>query len=243
MALNDEQLQTTTRLTILQNHQLTTELDYQSKQTENLVQTSDEMTKKIEILKRNISLHKNIEKKLAKRAYKSQKVIEELKSESEALEKEKNSILRHREVRAGEQSRQNNKQDQLEGEDLIDFLESKLEGIERKLALSQSDYEELQNDCLEIQDKLSFQKEKYKRAALLLTEFLEDLLSQKPNILREQINPLEDSVGKHQEDGFDIEKIQNTPIEELSREDKVRVMFTLLKQLQPFLSASNLTVV
>ena len=30
-ALNDEQLQTTTRLTILQNHQLTTELDYQSK--------------------------------------------------------------------------------------------------------------------------------------------------------------------------------------------------------------------
>ena len=28
MALNDEQLQTTTRLTILQNHQLTTELDY-----------------------------------------------------------------------------------------------------------------------------------------------------------------------------------------------------------------------
>lgn len=30
MALNDEQLQTTTRLTILQNHQLTTELEYQS---------------------------------------------------------------------------------------------------------------------------------------------------------------------------------------------------------------------
>ena len=71
MALNDEQLQTTTRLTILQNHQLTTELDYQSRQTENLVSKSDEMTKKIEVLKRNISLHKNIEKKLAKRAYKS----------------------------------------------------------------------------------------------------------------------------------------------------------------------------
>ena len=38
---------------------------------------------------------KNIEKKLAKRAYKSQKVIEELKSEAELLEKEKNSILKH----------------------------------------------------------------------------------------------------------------------------------------------------
>ena len=58
MALNDEQLQTQTRLTILQNHQLTTELDYQSKNTEQLVLTHDKMTKQIEVLKRNISMHK-----------------------------------------------------------------------------------------------------------------------------------------------------------------------------------------
>ena len=43
MALNDEQLQTTTRLTILQNHQLTTELEYQSKQTEQLLAKNDKM--------------------------------------------------------------------------------------------------------------------------------------------------------------------------------------------------------
>ena len=132
--------------------------------------------------------------------------------------------------------------DQLEGEDLIDFLESKLEDIEKKLARSQNDYEELQNDCLEIQDKLSFQKEKYKRAALMLTEFLEDLLSQKPNILRDQMASISTQEQKEQ-DTLDLEKIQNTPIEDLDREDKVRVMFMLLKQLQPFLSANNLTVV
>ena len=74
----------------------------------------------------------------------------------------------------------------LEGEELIDFLESKLEGIEKKLANSQGSYEHMQNNCLEIQDKLGRQKEKYKRAALMLTEFLEDLMSQKPNILKEQ---------------------------------------------------------
>jgi hypothetical protein len=45
MALNDEQLQTQTRLTILQNHQLTTELDYQSKNTEQLIETHDKMLK------------------------------------------------------------------------------------------------------------------------------------------------------------------------------------------------------
>ena len=71
MALNDEQLQTTTRLTILQNHQLTTELDYQSKQTEQLIAKNQAMTKQMDQLKRNISLHKSIEKQLCKRAFNS----------------------------------------------------------------------------------------------------------------------------------------------------------------------------
>lgn len=73
----------------------------------------------------------------------------------------------------------------LEGEELIDFLEQKLEDIENNLANSQKDYEDLQNECLEIQDKLNHSKEKYKRAGLLLTEFLDDLINMKPNILQD----------------------------------------------------------
>ena len=98
----------------------------------------------------------------------------------------------------------------------------------------------MQNNCLEINDKLSRQKEKYKRAALMLTEFLEDLMSQKPNILKEQAKFALNSDGATQ-DAFDIERIQSMPIEELSRDDKVRVVFILLKQLQPFISAQNLS--
>ena len=127
----------------------------------------------------------------------------------------------------------------LEGEELIDFLETKLEGIEKKLAQSQGSYEEMQNNCLDIQDKLGRQKEKYKRAALMLTEFLEDLMSQKPNILKEQAR-FTLSQESAQDEALDIERIQQTPIEDLSRDDKRRVVFILLKQLQPFLSAQNL---
>lgn len=54
LALNDQQLQTTTRLTILQNHQLTTELEYQSKQTEQLLARNNNMKSKIETLNREI---------------------------------------------------------------------------------------------------------------------------------------------------------------------------------------------
>jgi hypothetical protein len=69
MALNDEQLKTTTRLTILQNHQLTTELEYQSKQTEDLLFKNTKMKSQIETLKREIDIHKEVEKELAKRSH------------------------------------------------------------------------------------------------------------------------------------------------------------------------------
>ena len=94
----------------------------------------------------------------------------------------------------------------LEGQELIDFLEMKLEEIEKKLADSQRNYEDMQNHCLEINEKLSRQKEKYKRAALMLTEFLEDLMSQKPNILKEQARFALSSEDAEQE-ALDIERI------------------------------------
>ena len=79
LALNDEQLQTTTRLTILQNNQLTTELEYQSKQTEQLLYKNSKMKTQNDTLKRDIQIHKEVEKELAKRSHFCQKVIKRLK--------------------------------------------------------------------------------------------------------------------------------------------------------------------
>lgn len=70
-----------------------------------------------------------------------------------------------------------------QNEDLINFLEHKLEEIEKKLQKTQIEYESLQQDYVELQDKMNISREKYKRAALLMTEFLDDLLNQTPNIL------------------------------------------------------------
>ena len=73
-------------------------------------------------------------------------------------------------------------------------------------------------------------REKYKRAALLMTEFLDDLLNSTPNIL-------ESDKDMH----LNLEKIKETPIEKLDKEDKVALVLVLLKQLQPYLSANNLS--
>ena len=72
--------------------------------------------------------------------------------------------------------------------------------------------------------------EKYKRAALLMTEFLDDLLSSTPNIL-------DSDKDMH----LNLEKIKTTPMEQLEKEDKVALVLVLLKQLQPYLSSQNLS--
>lgn len=87
------------------------------------------MTKQIDVLKRNISLHKQMEKQLAKRAYKAQKKIAELKSQVETLERKKNNFDKTRKP-AGRSI--GTSQYDLEGQELIDFLEDKLEEIEKK---------------------------------------------------------------------------------------------------------------
>lgn len=69
LSLNDQQLQTTTRLTMLQNTQLTIELEYQSQQTEQLLAKNKKMESDIERMARDIGIHKDVEKELAKRSH------------------------------------------------------------------------------------------------------------------------------------------------------------------------------
>ena len=61
LSLKKEELETTTRLTMLQNHQLTTELEYQSKQTEKIVFKNEELEHTIVKLKQDLEIHKQIE--------------------------------------------------------------------------------------------------------------------------------------------------------------------------------------
>ncbi|CDW78724.1 UNKNOWN [Stylonychia lemnae] len=243
LALNDEQLQTTTRLTILQNHQLTTELEYQSKQTEQLLYKNNKMKQQIETLKRDIEIHKEVEKELAKRSHFCQKVIKRLKQQVKELEQEKEETqnrkagtmpkqnMRNSMVGSPKKNKDSSIEDSKANEDLINFLEHKLEEIEKKLANSQSDYEVLQNDYMELQEKMNLSREKHKRAALLLTDFLDDLLNDNPNILQSD-----------KDMHLNLDKIKETPIEQLDKEDKIALVLVILKQLQPYLSANNLSV-
>ena len=60
VSLKKDQLDTTTRLTILQNHQLTSELQYQSKQTEKMIFKEEDLHQKVKQMSQELAIHKQV---------------------------------------------------------------------------------------------------------------------------------------------------------------------------------------
>ena len=65
--------------------------------------------------------------------------------------------------------------------DLIQLLETKIEQVEDQLNQAQISYSDLQTEYRDLQDKLTQSSDKYKRAALIMTEFLDDVLAGAPD--------------------------------------------------------------
>lgn len=97
LAMTQDQLHTTTKRTIMENEQMTIELQYQSKETEKLLQTQKQQQNLCSKLKRQIELHKKTEKMLATRTYFLQKLVDqlhaEIKKKDEKLQHSHNSFL------------------------------------------------------------------------------------------------------------------------------------------------------
>ena len=108
------------------------------------------MKTQIETLKRDIEIHKEVEKELAKRSHFCQKVIKRLKQQVKDLENEKADLMQRKGISGGVAGARGLKQstgpgvsprkngpsidDPKANEDLINFLEHKLEEIEKKLS-------------------------------------------------------------------------------------------------------------
>ena len=79
--MNEDQLVGTTKLTVIQNVQLTGELEYHSMQTENLMYQNHVMQQRIQTLTRDLADHREVEQELAKRSHFCQKVIKKYKEQ------------------------------------------------------------------------------------------------------------------------------------------------------------------
>ena len=90
LAMTEDQLHTTTKRTIVENDQMTTELHYQSKVVEKLVRQNDVLVEENKRLKSQIELHEDAERILASRTHFFQKLIFKLNERIKKLELSQN---------------------------------------------------------------------------------------------------------------------------------------------------------
>lgn len=89
------------------------------------------MRTQIEKIKRDISIHKEVEKELAKRSHFCQKVIKKLKGNVEVLENHKSSMPALAMNNENKSFNAYGLPKSNPDEEMINFLENKLENIER----------------------------------------------------------------------------------------------------------------
>lgn len=80
MKLTDNQLEVTTKRTIMENEQMSSELSYQSRQTEKLLEKNRKLLEDNGEYRRQMDLYKQMEVELAKRNHVYQKTIKTLLS-------------------------------------------------------------------------------------------------------------------------------------------------------------------
>ena len=78
LKMTDNQLDTTTKRTIAENEQMSSELAWQSKETEKLLRKNDKLTGENQALRRELSLHKQTQEEFAKKVHVYQKTIKTL---------------------------------------------------------------------------------------------------------------------------------------------------------------------
>lgn len=88
LAMTEDQLHTTTKRTIMENEQMTTELQYQSKETERIVKLNNKLVKENKSMRRQMELHEQSQAMLVKRAKKFQNMITRLNSDLAVKQKE-----------------------------------------------------------------------------------------------------------------------------------------------------------
>merc|ERR1719181_2009170 len=83
-ARTKDQLDSTTKRTIMENEQMATELHFQSKETERLLDRNQQLMDENSQLRRNLQIHKDLENELARRTHVYQKLIKKMQRATQA---------------------------------------------------------------------------------------------------------------------------------------------------------------
>ena len=235
--LNMQYLDVSTKLTLLQNHQLLVQLDYQSQQLDESTKKIELLEKKIFDLNKDLEIHKQVEVTFAE---KNKKLKEELKKYIKKDNKENKEIKLSEENGAnnnksiGDSNNQqssnisllsnNSNINKINNNDYtrIINLEKKVINLEKKLEHKKKEYNDLKEKNEHIEGMLKNKDKKYS----FLYNFLEESLN---NFF------VDENILKNKEIYINNESLRKFDFSNLTKQEKYSTLIILMKYLMPLI--------
>ena len=233
--LNMKYMDVSTKLTLLQNHQLLVQLDYQSQQLDESTKKIELLEKKIFDLNKDLEVHKEVEVAFAE---KNKKLKEELK---------KNRKNENKEIKLSEENGSNNNNKSLGDSNIqqssnislisnnsninkmnnndytrIINLEKKVISLEKKLELKKKEYNDLKEKNEHIENMIKNKEKKYSGLYNFLEESLNNFFVDEKLINSKDIYINNESLKK-----FDFSN--------LTKQEKYSTLIILMKYLMPLI--------
>lgn len=231
--LNIEYMDVSTKLTLLQNHQLLIELEYQSQQIEELIIKKENLEKRVFELTQDIEVHKEVELALAAKNKKYAETIKNLErsqshnpNESEInlmnsssnlnLINDSSSLHKPLYVNSG-----------LKEFHMINALEKKIMKLEASLKKKGEDYSKLKSNFEYLEDKLKSYEKKFAGLFYLFEEGLKRFSE-------------DDEVINNRDIYVNLESIKRGDFSNLTSSEQYSIIVLLMKYLIPLINPNDL---
>ena len=229
--LNMQYMDVSSKLTLLQNHQLLTQLEYLQQQLDVYSKANEKLEKNNKNLKKDIEIHKEVELSLAEKNKKlknellKEKEEKEGKEEKEENEEDKNDDIKDKEENKISEQNAEKKKYNINHEMLN--LEQKIMNLEQKLKKKKNDFDYLKDKYDFIENYLR----NYEKKFMGIINFLQDCLN-KFFIDKELLS--------NREVNIHIEDIKKGDFSSLNKEEQYSILIILMKYLMPMVNQANL---
>ena len=224
--LNMQYMDVSSKLTLLQNHQLLTQLEYLQEQLDEYSQNNELLKKKNQELIKDIQIHKEVEISLAE---KNKKLKIELSKERE----EKNTDEKNIPSDLDKINDENDKKDEQSerkkysiNQDMIN-LEKKILNLEKQLKQKKADFNFLKDKYNFIENYLR----NYEKKFLGIINFLQDCLNK---------FFIDEELLSNREINIHINDLKQGDFTSLNKEEQYSVLIILMKYLMPMVNQANM---
>ena len=224
--LNMQYMDVSSKLTLLQNHQLLTQLEYLQEQLDEYSQNNELLKKKNQELIKDIQIHKEVEISLAE---KNKKLKIELSKERE----EKNTDEKNIPLDLDKINDENDKKDEQSerkkysiNQDMIN-LEKKILNLEKQLKQKKADFNFLKDKYNFIENYLR----NYEKKFLGIINFLQDCLNK---------FFIDEELLSNREINIHINDLKQGDFTSLNKEEQYSVLIILMKYLMPMVNQANM---